>query len=112
APCTAVTLQPETFEKPFDYIPLEYKTKTVALAKAHPKWSLANLQKKGCSRLKRKEDLKKWADEVKQGGTNFDEWIHIDTETFERFKEAKSFYEQVTTQTIQQWAMAAAFPYI
>lgn len=69
--------------------------KTVALATAHPKWSLANLQKKGCSRLKRKKDLKKWTDDVKKCGTNFDKWMHIDTETFDRFKEARSLHEQV-----------------
>lgn len=88
---------PEEFQKPpFDYIPLEYKMKTVALAETHPKWSLATLQKKGCSRLKRKDDLKKWAEDVKKGGTHFDKWVHIDAETFERFKEARASYEQVS----------------
>ncbi|XP_071652218.1 uncharacterized protein [Temnothorax longispinosus] len=86
--------EPKKFQKQlFDYIPLEYKMKTVALAEAHPKWSLANLHKKGCSRLKKKEDLKIWAEDVKKGGTHFDKWTYIDTETFERFKEARASYE-------------------
>ena len=42
----------------WDLIPLSYKKKVVALAKAHPKWSLAALQKNGASRLKRKSYIK------------------------------------------------------
>lgn len=51
---------PEEYEpeykksKPNDYISLDYKTKVVNIAEAHPTWSLATLQKKGCSRLKKK----------------------------------------------------------
>lgn len=40
-------------------IPLEYKKKIVAMAKAHPKWSLVTLQKKGAALLKKKSYLKK-----------------------------------------------------
>lgn len=87
--------EPKELETPFDYIPLEYKARTVALSEAHPKWSLATLHKKGCTRLKRKDDLKKWKEDVKKGGTHIDKWIHIDTETFNRFVEARSFYKQV-----------------
>lgn len=43
----------------------------------------------------KKEHLKKWAEDVKKGGTHYDKWIHIDTEIFERFKEARVSYEQV-----------------
>lgn len=86
----------ELARPPFSYIPLEYKARTVALAEAHPKWSLANLHKKGCSRLKRKDHLKIWKDDVKKGGTHFDKWVHIDSETFQRFTEARTSYEQVS----------------
>lgn len=41
-----------------DYIPLSYKERAVALAEAHPKWSLKTLQKHGCYRLKDKKRLK------------------------------------------------------
>lgn len=74
---------------------MEYKARTVALAEAHPKWSLASLHKKGCSRLKRKEDLKKWKQDVKKGRTRNDKVTRIDTEIFNRFLEARVSYEQV-----------------
>lgn len=41
-----------------DLIPLEYKRKVVAMAKAHPKWSLKSLQKQGGALLKKKAYLK------------------------------------------------------
>ncbi|KYN29402.1 hypothetical protein ALC57_01152, partial [Trachymyrmex cornetzi] len=53
-------------------IPLEYKEKVVALAQAHPKWSLATLQKYGASRLKHKGHLQQWKEDIKKGGTRFD----------------------------------------
>ncbi|EFN88469.1 hypothetical protein EAI_10970 [Harpegnathos saltator] len=43
-----------------DYIPLEYKTKIVALAEAHPHWNLKTLQEMGGGRLKRKDSLILW----------------------------------------------------
>ncbi|XP_067212474.1 uncharacterized protein [Linepithema humile] len=105
--------EPEEFESaPYQHITLEYKARTVALAEAYPKWSLAILHKKGCSRLKRRDDLKKWKKDVKNGGTRRDKWMHIDAETFDRFVEARASCEQVTNRTIQQWAVTAAFPYI
>jgi len=94
--------EPEEYEKPpFDYIPLEYKARTVALAEAHPKWSLATLHKRGCSRLTRKEFLKKWKEDVQKGGTHYDKWFHIDTDTFDRFKEARASTEQVSALLYQ-----------
>lgn len=42
----------EKEQKSTKYIPVEYKIKVVNMAKEHPKWSLKNLQRKGCSRLK------------------------------------------------------------
>lgn len=46
--------------------------------------------------MTRKDHLAKWKEDVKKGGTQYDKWIHIDSETFERFKEARASYEQVS----------------
>jgi len=74
---------------------LEYKEKVVALAQAHPKWSLATLKKYGGGRLKRKDYLQRWKEDVEKGGTRFDKLRTIDSETFTRFREARSRLEQV-----------------
>ncbi|EFN87674.1 hypothetical protein EAI_03986 [Harpegnathos saltator] len=45
-PTTDANYNPSDYaEPPRDYIPLEYKTKIVALAEAHPHWNLKTLQK-------------------------------------------------------------------
>lgn len=87
----AEEFQPE----PLDYIPLWYKEKVVALAAAHPKWNLKTLQANGAARLKHKETLYRWKEDVKRGGTNFDKWKTIEHETYERFVEARNNMEQV-----------------
>ena len=46
------------------YISLKYKEKVVALAKAHPKWSLATLQRNCCGHLKRKDILQRWKEVI------------------------------------------------
>jgi hypothetical protein len=74
---------------------LEYKQKVVALAEAHPKWSLANLHKKGAYRLKRKDHLKRWKEDIQKGGTRIDKLRVIDSETYHRFIEARRSLEQV-----------------
>lgn len=105
---------PEEYEpeykksKPSDYISLDYKTKVVNIAEAHPSWSLATLQKKGCSRLKKREYLSKWKEDIKKGGTIFDKYAIIDSWTYDRFVEARQNYQQVTTRNLQQWALTAA----
>lgn len=91
-----------------DYISLDYKVKVVNIAKQYPKWSLANLQKKGCSRLKSMKDLKKWEEHIKKGGTMIDKYTTIDSWTYDRFTEARENLQQVTTRNLQQWALAAA----
>ncbi|XP_015435764.1 PREDICTED: uncharacterized protein LOC107191282 [Dufourea novaeangliae] len=88
-----------------DFITLEYKKKVVAMAKAHPKWSLATLQKRGASLLKRKDLIKTWEATIAAGGTIFDKYEAINSMTFKRFEEAKNNLEQVTTSTLQQWAL-------
>ncbi|XP_046476181.1 uncharacterized protein [Neodiprion pinetum] len=98
--------------EPRDYIPLSYKERAVAIADAHPKWSLKCLQNHGASRLKHKQNLYRWKEDVKRGGTYFDRWKTIDSDTYERFLEARSSMEQVTTRTLQQWAMNAAFQFL
>lgn len=87
---------PEDYEKPsVEYIPLEYKIKVVALAQAHPKWSLAVLQKNGASRLKRKVILLQWKEDIRKGGTRINRLRIINSETFDRFVEARGRLEQV-----------------
>lgn len=67
----------------------------IALAEQHPHWNLTTLQKKGGRRLKRLDYLIQWRKDVESGGTRIDKIQHINSETFERFKEARSCYEQV-----------------
>ena len=47
-----------------------------------------------------------------KGGTRIDKLRAIDSKTFDRFTEARRCLEQVTTITLHQWAMAAAFPFL
>jgi len=51
--------------------------------------------------LTRKEFLKKWKEDVQKGGTHYDKWFHIDTDTFDRFKEARASSEQVSVLLYQ-----------
>lgn len=81
--------------EPHEYIPLSYKERAVAIADAHPKWTLKTLQRRGASRLKHKQYLYRWKEDVKHGGNHFDKWYTIDNETYERFLEARSSMEQV-----------------
>lgn len=89
-------------------VPLDYKIMAVNLAKTHPKWKLKSLQTKGASRLKHMRDLKIWEDHIKKGGTRNDKYHTIDSWTYDRFVEARSCNQQVTTRNLQQWALAAA----
>lgn len=62
-------------ESSIDYISLKYKEKVVALANAYPKWNLSTLQKKNgqyASRLKRKDHLKRWKEDVKKDKTKIE----------------------------------------
>ncbi|XP_071573952.1 uncharacterized protein [Temnothorax nylanderi] len=103
--------QPELpFSRDYEYIPLSYKEKAVALAEMHPQWTLKTLQRQGCHKLKNKKMLRIWKEDVKRGGTKIDKWKYIETQTFEHFTEARQCLEQITTRTLQQWAMATAFP--
>lgn len=78
------------------------------LAKFHPKWNLKTLQKRGCSRLKRMDDLSQWEKQITSGGSIFDRLSIIDTWTYDRFIEARQNNQQVTTRNLQQWALTAA----
>lgn len=91
-----------------DNIPLDYKRKVINIVRAHPTWSLKVLQKNGCSRLKRMEELPKWEKHVKSGGTMTDKYATIDSWTYDRFEEARQNNQQVTTRNLQQWALSAA----
>nr|XP_034184617.1 uncharacterized protein LOC117606357 [Osmia lignaria] len=88
-----------------DFIPLEYKKKVVAMARAYPKWSLATLQKKGASLLRKKVLLKTWEADIAAGRTLFDKYAAINDLTFKRFEEARNNLEQVTPTMLQQWAL-------
>lgn len=104
--------EPEPKKNKSEMIPIAYKVKVVNIAKAHPTWSLATLQKKGCSRLKRKEYLSQWENDIKSGGTRLDKFEAIDSWTYDRFVETRQQYQQVTTRNLQQWALAAAAQFI
>lgn len=86
---------PEQEQQSYNQVPLAYKEKAIALAEMHPKWSIKVLQKRGCSRLKDVRMLRTWRNDVKRNGSNIDKWKHIETQTFERFKEARECIEQV-----------------
>ncbi|KAF5294420.1 hypothetical protein FQA39_LY13405 [Lamprigera yunnana] len=85
-----------------NYISLDYKIKVVNIVKQYPKWSLANLQKKGCSRLKSIKDLKKWKEHIKKRGTIIDKYATIDSWTYDCFMEARENLQQATTRNLQQ----------
>ncbi|KAF8788365.1 hypothetical protein HNY73_009872 [Argiope bruennichi] len=61
----------------------------------------------GCSRLKRKDYLSKWEEDVRKGGSIFDKYAIIDSWTYDRFVEARENFQQVTTRNLQQWVLAA-----
>lgn len=98
----------EKMFKSLDNISIDYKIKIINIAKSHPKRSLKNLHKKGCSRLKHMKDLTKWEKHIKSGGTALDKYTIIDSWTYDRFTEARQINQQVTTRNLQQWALAAA----
>lgn len=99
---------PPEKEQVAEYIPLEYKIKVVNIAKEHPKWSLQNLQKKGCLHLKSMKHLHRWEEDIKRGGTTIDKYTIINSWTYDRFVEARANNQQVTTRHLQQWALSAA----
>jgi len=66
---------------------LAYKAKAVAFAQAHPKYSLKTLKSMGFAKLTRKDVL--------SGGTRHDKLTVINSETFERFKDARNNKEQI-----------------
>ncbi|XP_046734590.1 uncharacterized protein LOC124404482 [Diprion similis] len=98
----------ETTKPDIDYVPIEYKIKIVNMAKAHPKWSLKTLHRKGGSRLKRLDQLKLWEKQITSGGTNKDKFNIIDSCTYDSFVQARQSNQSVTTKHLQQWGLAAA----
>ena len=50
----------------------------------------------------------RWEKDVLSDNTRYDKLLAINSWTLNRFKEAREKFEQVTTRTLQQWAMAAA----
>lgn len=102
----------EKKSKPYtDYISLDYKRNVINIARKHPQWKLNTLQRQGCSRLKRMEDLPKWEKHVISGGTVIDKYAAIDSWTYDRFEEARKNHQQVTTRNLQKWALSAASQY-
>lgn len=79
-----------------DYVPLVTKIKVVKMAKEHPKWSLRTLQTKGSRRLTRKDELKRWEENIKSGGSTIDKYSIIDSWTYDRFVESRQNYQQVS----------------
>lgn len=74
----------------------------------HPKWTLQTLRQKGCSQLKRMDDLSRWERDIEKGGNVSDKYSIIDTWTYDCFIEARQNNQQVTTRNLQQWALTAA----
>lgn len=64
--------EPEPKKSKFQAIPLTTKIKIYNLAREHPTWSLKTLQNNGAACLSRKDELKRWGDEIKNGGTKHD----------------------------------------
>ncbi|GFY70869.1 HTH CENPB-type domain-containing protein [Trichonephila inaurata madagascariensis] len=100
--------EPEEKKRDIKHIPLDYKIKTVNMAKKHPTWSIKTLHSRGCGRLKKKEHLPKWEEDIIKGGNKFDKYALIDSWTYDRFVEARENFHQVTTRNLQQWALSAA----
>ena len=92
----------------YNSIPLEYKKRVVAKAKAHPNWSLETLRKNGAALLKKKSNLKTWEAEIEAGGTMVDKYEAVNNMTFKRFQQARENSEQITKRTLQQWALSYA----
>lgn len=89
-------------------IPLEIKTRVVALSRAHPGWSLKTLQKKGSPLLRSMDQLKQWQKQIDNGGTLRDKYMQINSWTYERFVEARTRNQRVSTKMLRQWALQAA----
>ncbi|XP_026671181.1 uncharacterized protein LOC108627179 isoform X2 [Ceratina calcarata] len=89
-------------------ISLHYKKKVVAMANAHPKWSLQTLQKHGALLLKKKAYLKLWEAEIAKGGSKFFKYEKINNMTLQRFQEARVNHQWVTTSMLQEWALSYA----
>ncbi|CAK9826401.1 hypothetical protein ANTRET_LOCUS4258 [Anthophora retusa] len=107
-----VTISPPEKRGKFQAATLEEKIRIVALAEKHPKWNLKSLKSKGGFHLKRKDQVAIWKEEILSGGTKYDKFRHIDKWTYTRFAEARQAYAPVSTRTLQEWAIAAAMPYI
>lgn len=87
--------EPEEEKRSVDYIPLRTKVKVLRIVKEHPTWSLRSLRRKGCSRLKRKSEIKRWEKHIKAGGTKFDKYSIIDSWTYDRCEKARKNGESV-----------------
>ncbi|XP_076284711.1 uncharacterized protein LOC143211135 [Lasioglossum baleicum] len=103
--------EPEEKKRHWDNVSLDTKIKTVTLARRNPSWSLSTLQSKGSKCLKNKKYLLRWENYIKDGGTIYDKYNAINQWTYDRFKEARANFQQVTTRDLQQWALAAASQY-
>lgn len=89
-------------------IPLNEKIKTVRMAKKYPRWSLSTLQQRASARLRNKSDLKKWEQDIKNGGTAAEKMKMINKWTYDKFYESRCQKKPVTTRNLQEWALSAA----
>ncbi|KAJ8684535.1 hypothetical protein QAD02_020327 [Eretmocerus hayati] len=94
-----------------DPISFEHEVKMVAIADAHPNWSLRTLQNNGCAALTHMDTLARWRADIAKKGTQFDRSEFINEKTFEAFKEARSKRQPVLFRNCQEWALQADFEY-
>jgi hypothetical protein len=104
--------EPSPKSPKFVRVSLETKIKVVNHSKEHPNWSLATLQKRGSNLLKRKSQLKAWNKDIENGGTRLGKCEMIKKCTYDRFCEARKRTEQVTSRSLQQWALAVAYQHM
>lgn len=62
--------------------------------------------------MKNMRDLKIWEEQIACGGTRKDKCATIDSWILDRFLEARSSFQQVTTRNLQQWALSASGQFV
>lgn len=90
------------------FVPIDTKIKILKMVRDHPNWSLRTIQQKGGTALKNKTDLKKWQQQIEQGGGKKEKYFMINKWTYDRFVEARDLMRPVSTRILQQWATQAA----
>lgn len=88
-----------------DSVPSNVEQKVVELARKHPSWSTATLHRKGARKHRDRSHLKRWENDVKNGGSNRPKCQKVNDLTFVRFKEARSKRQPVTTHNLLEFRL-------